>query len=125
MKRNMTAGRYQALTGIVAFAALAVAAALATQGRAQGVPETGQDWELVAGNMSDASAGGQSQFGERAVPGQMYLYNRRTGKVYRYFPFCSSGTDESEQGCFFGIPVLDQRSGFQLRAQPTGTAPPR
>ena len=77
---------------------------------------SGQEWELIAGRVA-GYAGGQALFGG-AEQGEMYLYNKRTGKVYKYFAECASGDAEAQGGCFYGLPVLDTRDGFWITPTP-------
>lgn len=92
-----------------------VVAALAAVGLllAQSTPTTasadGHDWELVPGSVTGwpGSAGSSSTASVEAgwVFGDMFLYNRSTGKAYRYFDECG---DSAPAGCFGAIPVLEE-----------------
>ncbi len=54
----------------------------------------------------------------------VFVYNKRTGKIYRYFNSCSSGTIELENGCFALVPISeDGRSGFWRTPEPTSRGP--
>ena len=76
----------------------------------------GYEWVMVSQNVATAVGGG-SNFVDR-VRGHMYLYNRRTGKVYLYFAKCTSGNVESDQGCFFAIPTLHSGEAFVSTPRP-------
>lgn len=71
-----------------------------------------QDWEMfgqrVAGTGGAAGSVGGGYPGER-VYGNVFLYNKRTGKSYLYFNSCTSGGKEFNEGCFFNIPVTEDR----------------
>ena len=104
--------------------ALAAVAAAATAGllwpQMEDTDPSGvQDWELVPGYPAGTGGGGQAIGSGLPVHSRMFLYNKRTGKVYRYFENCTSGGVEEDGGCFYMIRVLDQRNGFQVRVQPT------
>ena len=105
----------------VAVAGGALAALLL--GQTVGVPPD-PEWEIVSQHVAGtggSAGGGQSLAAGIAgnpVYGYVFLYSNRSGKVYRYFPGCTSGGVESSEGCFFAIPVIDERSGFQVTPQP-------
>lgn len=120
----MTTSRHQVMAGILACTALAGCALLAAQVSAQDDSEGGHDWEIVAGHPAGYGYSGGGQWpgsgSGGVVQSQMFLYNKRTGKAYRYFPGCTSGGEAVDEGCFFLIQALDRRVGFQVRVQPTG-----
>ena len=55
-----------------------------------------QDWEMVQRNIAGAAAGGQSISSGLLRESDMFLYNKRTGKAYKYFPGCTSGQVQSD-----------------------------
>ena len=67
------------------------------------------DWEIVAGNVAgwSGSTGGSS--GETvdggSIFGDLFLYNKSTGKTYRYFDNCG---DSYPAGCFGAIAVVEE-----------------
>ena len=69
----------------------------------------GQEWELVPGAVAGwaGSAGGSSSATVEAgwAQGEMFLYNMRTGKVYKYFYDCGQS---APSGCFGVVPVLEE-----------------
>lgn len=71
----------------------------------------GHDWELVATTVEawDGAAGGGSNasFEGGWVRGDVYLYNKRSGKAYLYLYDCSGSTT----GCFGAVPVLEEGDG--------------
>ena len=112
-------------TRILALAAVAGGALAALLlGQTAGVSPD-PEWEIVSQHVAGtggSAGGGQSHAGGSSgnpVYGYVFLYSNRSGKVYRYFPGCTSGGVESKEGCFFAIPVIDNRQGFQVTPQPT------
>lgn len=84
----------------------------------------GQDWTLVSSNVAawdPASGSGSAVASEGGwVMGDLFLLNKRSGKVYVYFGSCQG----SNTGCFGPIPVLEEDNGM-LTATPrpqTGSA---
>ena len=77
----------------------------------------GQDWELVAATVEawDGAAGGSSNVSLEGgwVRGDIYLYNKRSGKAYLYLYDCPGSTT----GCFGAIPVVEEGDG-RLTATP-------
>ena len=110
----------------MAVIAVILSLGIAGMGLGQGpVSPADQDWELVAANAvawSGSAAGGQYIGGGTNggwVPADMFLYNKRTGKVFKYFTGCSSGGVDSSEGCFFSIPVIDDQAGGGFTVTPT------
>jgi len=112
---------FAATTAIVTLVAVGLAVAQITPPPPPpGIPESddGQDWQMISGHPAGSAAGGQAISRGFVSSSDMYLYNRRTGKAYKYFTGCTAGGVESDEGCFFAIPVLDNRSGFQVHVKP-------
>ena len=67
------------------------------------------DWELVAGTVAgwpgSAGSGSMTSVDAGWIFGDMFLYNKSTGKAYRYFDDCG---DSAPAGCFGAIPVLEE-----------------
>ncbi len=80
---------------------------------------SGQDWEMYSGTIAGAAAGGASISAGQTAYGDLFLYNRVSGKAYKYFPSCQTNGADSPEGCFFAIPVVDARAGFQVHVSPT------
>lgn len=131
MRKTMTTTKYIALAALALAALAAALAQVAPPPAPQGSGDStaGQDWEMVSGHPAGYGydAGGQwpGAGGGQVDLSEMFLYNKRTGKAYKYFPWCSSGGQEADQGCFFAIQVIDQRAGFQVHVQPTSGGPVR
>ncbi len=91
---------------------LAVVSAQTTDGVSadQGASE-GADWEMIAQRVAGTgggAAGGQSHSG--AIPGNsifgdVYLINKRTGRVYKVFDSC--GGTAGSNGCLAPLPAID------------------
>lgn len=62
-------------------------------------PFVGQDWRMFSQNVGGA---GQSIVGR---PGLAWLYNMRTGKVYRLYRECGDDP-EGASGCLVSLPVF-------------------
>ena len=77
----------------------------------------GQDWELVAATVAGyggaVGGGSNASFEGGWVRGDVYLYNKRSGKAYVYLYDCSG----SNTGCFGAIPVVEEGDG-RLTATP-------
>ena len=75
---------------------------------------TSVEWELVTSDVAGYGAGGQSISSAGAAYGRVFLYNKATGKTYRFWPACSD--DGFPNGCFASLPMIDDASssGRQL-----------
>ena len=73
------------------------------------------EWQMFGttvtslGGAMDAGSSSDDGMGTEAVPpghvqGLAFIYNRRTGKVYRFFESCGA---DGEYGCFDDMPVLE------------------
>ena len=71
------------------------------------------DWELVPGNVAgwpgSADSGSMATAEAGWVFGDMFLYNKSTGKAYRYFDNCG---DSYQAGCFGAIPVIEEANAM-------------
>ncbi len=45
---------------------------------------------------------------------KIYVYNRRTGRVYEFFNDCEG----RRNGCFGDVPISDQRDGYWTTPEP-------
>ena len=74
-----------------------------------GSSASGQDWEMfaqrVAGTGGAGGSAGAGWPGER-VYSDVFLYNKRTGKVYMHFGQCTSSGRELDGGCFASLAVF-------------------
>ena len=68
------------------------------------------EWELISAD-AGGYAGGSGYGGP--VHGRVFLYNKTTGKTYRFWPDCG---DDYPNGCFDSLPMLEGAgiSGIQL-----------
>ena len=74
----------------------------------------GYEWRMFGGNVAGTGGSGGSGGSDtlpgstgivgRGVYGETYLYNSKTGKVYRVFSQC--GGDEGANGCLIAMPVF-------------------
>ena len=102
----------------VTLAAVGIVAAglLFGQARQTDSSGNGQDWEMFAQNVAAGGSGGN--FGER-VRGEVFLYNKRTGKVYLRFDNCTSNGRELDGGCFGSIAVFGDDELVSVTPTPT------
>ncbi len=123
----MTTTKFIALVAVALAALAAAIAQVAPPGSGDSADR--QDWEMVPGHPAGYGYDSGGQYpgagGGRVVQSEMFLYNKRTGKAYKYFPGCSSGGEEADEGCFFLIQALDGRGGFQVRVEPTSAGSAR
>ena len=97
---------------VAAFLGLAVVMA---QIEPTGPVDDRHDWEMFSQNVDAAAAGGQAEWDGRAIWGETFLYNKRTGTVYVYGN-CTSGDDKS--ACMWRLPVVDDRDGWWSAPEP-------
>lgn len=77
--------------------------------------DTGE-WEMFSGNVVALEATGEgSQGSERFVEGPNFIYNTRTGKVYRIFLGCG---DLGVNGCIEALPVVMEGQFTTVVPQP-------
>ncbi len=98
-------------------AAITVGAVITSLLFAQGTPASGSnedlEWQMFgtsvarpADDSDDATGADDAAARPVALQGLAFIYNRRTGKVYRFFEQC--GEEEDLQfGCFDDMPVLE------------------
>ena len=83
--------------------------------------DNGQDWEMfgqpVAGTGGSAGSVGAGFPGE-SVRGGVFLYNKRTGKVYLYFTGCTSNGQELDGGCFSSLAVFGDNPNVSVTPTP-------
>ena len=73
--------------------------------------DTGGEWRMFGSNV--AGTGGSGGSGEGLLRGQVgdpvfgrtWLYNTRTGKVYRIYSGACGNTADGQNGCMTSIPV--------------------
>lgn len=71
-------------------------------------PPLGADeWQMISQMVSGSLVQGSAGPAGSADPayGDMFLFNRRTGKVYRFFDTCGAGY---ENGCLVPVPIIDE-----------------
>lgn len=63
------------------------------------------EWEMFSGNVVAlaATGGGSTESGDVSAEGPVFIYNTRTGKVYRIFTGCG---DLGVNGCIEALPVI-------------------
>ena len=85
--------------------------------------ETEYEWDMIsqhvagtggssAGQATEASAG-------EAVHGIVFLFNKKTGKVYRFWSDCG---DDAPNGCLDPLPVFGLDPSYTLTPTPTGVS---
>lgn len=77
------------------------------------------EWELVPANITGYAAGGSSISHGNWAEASMYLYNKRTGKVYVRFTNCAQGGVELDGGCFGSLAVFADDAGVTVTPTPT------
>ena len=82
-------------------------------------PSTESDWEMISQRVAVGAGGGQSTFPGERLAGEMFLYNRRTGKVYLRFTGCTSDGQDLDGGCFASIAVFGDNPGVDVTPTPT------
>lgn len=78
----------------------------------------GQDWEMLSQTVDAGAAGGQSIAGGTSMRGEVFLYNKRTGKVYLRFTGCTSNGEELDGGCFASIAVFGDNPSVNVTPTP-------
>lgn len=80
--------------------------------------DTGE-WEMFSGNVVALEAAGGSSSGSGTSPtsveGPLFIYNTRTGKVYRIFTGCG---DLGVNGCIEALPVVMEGQFTTVVPQP-------
>ena len=84
-----------------------------------GSQPTGMDWEMISQRVAVGAGGGQSTFPGERLSGEMFLYNRRTGKVYLRFTGCTSNGQDLDGGCFASIAVFGDNPAVDVTPTPT------
>ena len=82
--------------------------------------ETEYEWDMISQNVagtggSSAGQATESSAGE-PVHGTVFLFNKRTGKVYRYWADCG---DDAPHGCLDPLPVFGLDPTYTLTPTPT------
>lgn len=101
---------------IAAFAVVALAGLLFAQAPS-GSSE--MEWEMLTSNIAGYAAGGAGSWSGGTNTSQVYLFNRRTGKVYLHFGSCSQNGVELDGGCFASLAVFQDDPGVQVTPTPT------
>ncbi len=77
------------------------------------------EWEMFSGNVValEATGGGStgSEAGPTSAEGPVFIYNTRTGKVYRIFTGCG---DLGVNGCIEALPVVMEGQFTTVVPQP-------
>lgn len=121
----MTKSRMLAIAGAVGAMSLLVAQVAPPPTPPDYSEDNGEAWEIVPGAVAMSGVTAADGPGGAVEPawirGDMYLYNKHTGKAYVYLFDCmDSGT-----GCFAGVPVLeagDSRLAMTPRPQAGSTS---
>lgn len=103
-------------TIVIAIAATFLAALLF--GQASGTSQQ-HEWEMVSPHITSYASGGSSIAAGNWAEAAMYLYNKRTGKVYLRFTNCSQGGVQLDGGCFGSIAVFADDAGVTVTPSPT------
>lgn len=84
------------------------------------------EWEMISQRVAGTGGSGGGGFaGISGAPvyGEVFLYNKRTGKVFRYFANCG---ESSPNGCVVPLRPLHDMVGIPLPApQSRGSSPGR
>lgn len=93
---------------------------------------SGYEWRMFGGNVagtggSGGSGGSDTLTGStgstgNAVKGATWLYNTKTGKVYRVFERCAG--DEGSSGCLFAVPIFSADRLDDFLPNPATNDPP-
>lgn len=79
------------------------------------------EWEIVSQRVAAGAAGGSSVFSGERVRGEVYLYNKRTGKVYLHFTGCTSNGRELDGGCFAPLAMFSDDEDVLVTPTPTNS----
>ena len=77
-------------------------------------PQGAGNWEMFSQRVAGTGGTGSGGFGGLTgspVYGTVYLYNRRTGKVFRIFENCG---ESQPNGCMVPLPTLHDTPGIAL-----------
>ncbi len=100
----------------------AIALAIASVRTPAQVAGGSADWDMISERVAGTggSAGGGQSFSSgltgSPVVGNVYLFNRRTGKVYRVFHDCG---DDGANGCITPLSVVNENVYAQDTPTPT------
>ncbi len=90
-------------------ASVAVTGFLLAQGSTESDPNRYFEWQMFGANVTATAGDDDDDYrttGPVTADGLVFIYNRRTGKVYRFFDNCGNGED-LKYGCFDDMPVLE------------------
>ena len=82
------------------------------------VDSDSNEWEMFSGNvvaLPSAGGGSTTGTGSTSVEGPLFIYNTRTGKVYRIFTGCG---DLGVNGCIEALPVVMEGQFSTVVPQP-------
>jgi hypothetical protein len=89
-----------------------------TENTASGAADSDSgEWEMFSGNVValEATGGGSTENGAASAEGPVFIYNTRTGKVYRIFTGCG---DLGVNGCIEALPVVMEGQFTTVVPQP-------
>lgn len=81
--------------------------------------ETEYEWDMISQNVAGTggSSAGQASTSSAGEPvhGNVFLFNKRTGKVYRFWVSC----DDAPYGCLDPLPILALDPTYTSTPTPT------
>lgn len=87
---------------------------------------SGYEWRMFGGNVAGTGGSGGSDVVSgitgSSVIGATWLYNTKTGKVYRVLERCAG--DEGTAGCLFAVPVFSADRLDDFLPNPAANDPP-
>ena len=84
----------------------------------QGTGEDGHDWAMFSENVATSAGTGLGG----STHGESFLYNKRTGKVFRHSYRCGSAVPAFAAGCLIPIPAASGSANWDnLNDSPDGT----
>lgn len=82
--------------------------------------EAEYEWDMISQNVSGTggSSAGQASISSAGEPvhGIVFLFNKRTGKVYRFWRECG---DDAPNGCLDPLPIFGLDPTYTLTPTPT------
>ena len=106
-------------SGFTAIGAIAVAALAGMLFAQAPAVSDAMEWEMLPGNIAGYAGGGQGSWAGGTTTSKVYLFNRRTGKVYLHFVNCTRDGVELSGGCFASLAVFQDDPGVRVTPTPT------
>ncbi len=82
--------------------------------------ESEYEWDMISQHVAGTGGGSAGQATEasagEAVHGYVFLFNRRTGKVYRFWADCDT---DGQNGCLEPLPTVTLSSTFTVTPEAT------